>query len=116
MEMSPDARAGRPPGSLAAAVLIVLPFVLMPAGCAGVHGVQRFGFIAGVTSAETAACREMSSKLGEDLQASLAAANIRNASVYLGHVDKDRYYLFGYYEYTGKDHEADIARLSRAGG
>lgn len=41
----------------------------------------------------------------------ISAAHIRNFSIYLSRFPDGRYYLFQYYEYTGDDHDADMAQL-----
>lgn len=41
----------------------------------------------------------------------LSAANMRNFSIFLERLPDGKPYLFGYYEYHGDDHEADMARL-----
>ncbi len=40
--------------------------------------------------------------------AAIEKANIRNYSIYLGEVEKDRYLLFSYFEYVGNDFDADM--------
>lgn len=40
-------------------------------------------------------------------------ANVRNYSIYLGEVAPGEQYLFAYSEYTGRDYDADQARLGR---
>jgi L-rhamnose mutarotase len=41
----------------------------------------------------------------------LAAAHIRNFSIFLERLPDGGLYLFGYYEYDGNDYEGDMARL-----
>ena len=38
--------------------------------------------------------------------------NIRNYSIYLREVDPGKIYLFSYFEYTGDDFAADMARMA----
>jgi len=42
----------------------------------------------------------------------LAKYHIRNFSIFLRQLDDGRYYEFGYYEYTGWDYKADMAKLA----
>ena len=42
----------------------------------------------------------------------LAAANIRNFSIFLHRLPDGRLYEFGYYEYAGKDYERDMEALA----
>ena len=43
----------------------------------------------------------------------LSAAHMENFSIFIHQFDDDKYYLFGYYEYTGNDFEADMAVLAK---
>jgi L-rhamnose mutarotase len=38
--------------------------------------------------------------------------HMHNFSIYLHKLDDGKYYLFGYYEYTGTDYTGDMAKLS----
>lgn len=42
----------------------------------------------------------------------LVEANMRNFSIFLHQLDDGNWYEFGYYEYTGDDFEADMAKLA----
>ena len=42
----------------------------------------------------------------------LAAANMRNFSIFVKMLPDGHHYLFGYYEYIGNDYEGDMARLA----
>ncbi len=37
--------------------------------------------------------------------------HMHNFSIYMRQLDDGKYYLFGYYEYTGTDYKADMERL-----
>lgn len=43
----------------------------------------------------------------------LTEANMHNFSIFLQQLDDGNWYEFGYYEYTGMDFEADMAKLAR---
>ena len=43
----------------------------------------------------------------------LVKANMHNFSIFLHQLDDGNYYEFGYYEYTGDDFEADMAKLAK---
>ena len=43
----------------------------------------------------------------------LIEANMRNFSIFLQQLDDGNWYEFGYYEYTGDDFEADMAKLDK---
>jgi L-rhamnose mutarotase len=42
----------------------------------------------------------------------LTKYNMHNFSIFIQMLQEDRYYLFGYYEYTGNDYEADMEKLA----
>ena len=42
----------------------------------------------------------------------LSEAHVRNYSIYLTQFDDGKWYLFGYFEYTGRDLEADMQKLA----
>jgi L-rhamnose mutarotase len=43
----------------------------------------------------------------------LTEANMHNFSIFLHQLDDGNWYEFGYYEYTGDDFEADMAKLDK---
>jgi L-rhamnose mutarotase len=43
----------------------------------------------------------------------LIEANMRNFSIFLHQLEDGNWYEFGYYEYTGDDFEADMAKLDK---
>jgi L-rhamnose mutarotase len=42
----------------------------------------------------------------------LKECNIRNYSIYLQEVEKGKFYLFSYFEYTGDNFEADMGKMA----
>ncbi|MGH7745572.1 MAG: L-rhamnose mutarotase [Candidatus Dormibacteria bacterium] len=42
----------------------------------------------------------------------LTKYHMHNFSIFIHQLDDGKYYLFGYYEYTGTDYKADMAKLS----
>jgi L-rhamnose mutarotase len=42
----------------------------------------------------------------------IAECNIRNYSIYLRKLPDGKHYLFSYFEYTGTDFEADMAKMA----
>ena len=41
----------------------------------------------------------------------LSKYNMHNFSIFIHQLDDGRYYLFGYYDYTGHDYKADMDKL-----
>ena len=42
----------------------------------------------------------------------LTKYHMHNFSIFVHQLDDGKYYLFGYYEYTGTDYKADMAKLA----
>lgn len=74
--------------------------------------VTRVGMVIGVKAERLAEYRELHADSHAGVRDLLSAANIRNFSIFLTEMPDGRHYLFGYYEYTGEDYEADMARLN----
>jgi len=72
--------------------------------------VQRFGMVIGLSSER----RDEYVRLhqGPGVRDLLAAANIRNFSIFLHRLPDGGLYEFAYYEHHGPDYEADMARLA----
>ena len=47
-----------------------------------------------------------------DVLKMIHACHIRNYSIYLRKLEDGRFYLFSYFEYTGSDFAADIAKMA----
>ena len=72
--------------------------------------IRRFGMVIGLREE----CRDAYVALhaGSGVRDLLAAANIRNFSIYLHRLPDGRLYEFGYHEYSGESYEADMAALA----
>ena len=42
----------------------------------------------------------------------LTKYHMHNFSIFLNKLENDRYYLFGYYEYSGRNYKADMEKLA----
>lgn len=70
--------------------------------------VQRMGMVIGVKPEKLEEYKRLHAEPWPEMNAALSAANIRNYSIYLREPEN---LLFGYWEYTGTDYEADLKRL-----
>ena len=74
--------------------------------------VKRVGMVVGIKPD----CIEQYKKLHADSNAGvrdlLTKYHMKNFSIYLQQID-GKWYEFGYYEYTGKDFEGDMAKLDK---
>lgn len=70
--------------------------------------VQRMGMVIGVKADRLAEYKRLHAQSWPEMNAALAAANIRNYSIYLREPEM---LLFGYWEYVGEDFAADMQAL-----
>ena len=74
--------------------------------------VQRFGMVIGVKPEKIEAYKSLHAAAWPGVLKKIRECNIRNYSIYLREVEKGRYYLFSYFEYTGNDFQADMAKMA----
>lgn len=108
--------------SVSLAVLMVTT-VLLVGGCcsmcprsstcpfAAKTGVQRHGQVIGIPSESIPEYKRLHADVWPGVLKMIDKANIDNYSIYLGEAAPGEHYLFAYYEYTGKDFEADMAKM-----
>ncbi len=89
--------------ALLAAMIVVL------AGCQQ-GKVKRVGMVIGIKPEKIAEYKELHADSNAGVRDLLTKYHMHNFSIYLQEID-GKYYEFGYYEYTGKDFEADMAKL-----
>jgi len=70
----------------------------------------RVGQVAGLKAKTLDEYKKFHADSNPGVRDLLSASNIHNFSIYLCKID-GKYYEFGYYEYTGDDYEADMAKL-----
>jgi len=91
------------------AALLVLSFLFT--GCAQ-QKVTRYGSVIELRPEKLEEYKELHADVWPGVLKKIKECNIRNYSIYLGELEKDKYYLFGYFEYTGDDFEADMAKMA----
>ena len=89
--------------ALLAAMIVIL------AGCQQAK-VKRVGMVIGIKPEKIAEYKELHADSNAGVRDLLTKYHMDNFSIYLQEID-GKYYEFGYYEYTGKDFEADMAKL-----
>jgi len=90
--------------ALLAAMIVVL------AGCEQTK-VKRVGMVVGIKPETIAEYKKLHADSNPGVRDLLSKYHMRNFSIYLHEID-GKYYEFGYYEYTGNDFEADMAKLA----
>jgi len=74
--------------------------------------VQRHGSVVGVKASQVARYTELHAAVWPEVLAIIERNHIRNYSIYLRQLAAGRHYLFSYFEYTGNDFAADMARIA----
>jgi len=88
----------------------LLVFIFIFAGCAQ-QNVTRYGSVIGLREEKLEEYKEVHAAVWPGVLKQIKECNISNYSIYLGELEKGQYYLFAYFEYTGDDFEADMAKM-----
>ncbi|MHC4461471.1 MAG: L-rhamnose mutarotase [Planctomycetota bacterium] len=83
----------------------------MPTGCAQ-QKVKRYGDVLGVKPEKLEEYKQLHANVWPGVLKMIKECNIRNYSIYLRELEEGKYYLFSYFEYTGDDFEADMAKMA----
>jgi L-rhamnose mutarotase len=89
-------------------VAVGLALILI-AGCAQPK-VKRVGMVVGLRPEKVEQYKLLHDDSTEGVRDLLNKYNMHNFSIFLHQID-GKWYEFGYYEYTGDDHEADMAAM-----
>ncbi len=76
------------------------------------HPPQRIGMVIGMKPDRISAYEALHAASNAGVRDLLNKYNMHNFSIFIHKLDDGRYYLFGYYEYTGNDYQGDMKRLS----
>jgi L-rhamnose mutarotase len=74
--------------------------------------VRRVGMVIGIKPDQIGAYKALHAASNPGVRDLLAKYHMHNFSIYVHKLDEGKYYLFGYYEYTGKDYEGDMKMLA----
>ncbi len=74
--------------------------------------VQRFGQIISLKPEKLAYYKELHAAVWPSVLKKIKDCHIRNYSIFLKEVEAGKHYLFAYFEYTGSDFAADMARMA----
>ena len=86
-------------------------FNLTLSGCAQ-RKIQRYGSVIGLKPEKIEEYKRLHADVWPDVLKMIKQCNIRNYSIYLGELENNKYYLFSYFEYTGDDFDADMAKMA----
>lgn len=93
------------------AASIAIPIVAL-ACCKRRRPVQRVGMVIGMRPDRISAYEALHAASNPGVRDLLTKHNMHNFSIFLKELEGGQYYLFGYYEYKGKDYKADMEKLS----
>lgn len=79
---------------------------------AGSAKVQRFGSVIGVRAEKLDDYVKLHANPWPEVMRTIKECNIRNYSIYLGKLDDGKLYLFSYFEYVGRDFDADMKKMA----
>jgi L-rhamnose mutarotase len=80
-------------------------------GCAN-QPVKRVGMVVGIQEDKIAQYKQLHADSNPGVRDLLSKYHMRNFSIYLQQIE-GQWYEFGYYEYTGKDYEGDMAQMGK---
>ncbi|WP_346318753.1 L-rhamnose mutarotase [Chitinophaga sp. YIM B06452] len=90
---------------------ICISLLAVAQACSTDTKARRFGSVTGLKQEKMAYYKELHAKAWPGVLKTIRECNIRNYSIYLQKIDS-AYYLFSYFEYTGKDFEADMKKMA----
>ena len=73
---------------------------------------KRYGSVIGLQPDKLAEYKKLHAAVWPDVLKMIKACHIRNYSIYLRRLADGRDYLFSYFEYTGNDFAADMAKMA----
>jgi L-rhamnose mutarotase len=88
------------------------PSEARPAAAPAMEKLQRFGSVIGLKPGKADEYIRLHAAVWPQVLATIRQCNIRNYSIYLGKLDDGNLYLFGYFEYTGHDFQADMKKMA----
>ncbi len=74
--------------------------------------VERYGMVIGVKPDKIEYYKKLHAAAWPGVLAKIEECHIRNYAIYLREVEKGQFLLFSYFEYTGRDFEADMAKMA----
>jgi L-rhamnose mutarotase len=74
--------------------------------------VKRVGMVIGIKPDKISAYETLHAASNAGVRDLLTKYHMHNFSIFIHQLDDGKYYLFGYYEYTGTDYDADMTKLS----
>ena len=73
---------------------------------------KRYGMVLGLRPEKIEEYKKLHAAVWPDVLRMIEQCHIQNYSIYLRRLDDGQPYLFSYFEYTGHDFEADMAKMA----
>ena len=73
---------------------------------------KRYGSVIGLRTEKLEEYKQLHAAVWPHVLEMIKQCHIQNYSIYLRRLDDGQHYLFSYFEYTGKDFAADMARMA----
>ena len=73
---------------------------------------KRYGSVIGLRPEKLDEYKKLHAAAWPDVLQMIHTCHIQNYSIYLRQLDDGRHYLFAYFEYTGSDFAADMAKMA----
>jgi len=93
-------------------ILLLIIAALLIGGCTTVNKPKRYGSVIGIRPEKIEEYKKLHAAVWPDVLKKIKQCNIQNYSIYLGELEKGKFYLFSYFEYTGDDFDADMAKMA----
>ena len=74
--------------------------------------VRRFGSVIGLKPEKMALYKKLHADPWPEIVRKIQECNIHSYSIYLAELEKGKWYLFSYFEYTGTDFDADMKKMA----
>lgn len=73
---------------------------------------KRYGSVIGVKAEKLGEYKKLHTAVWPEVLSMIEQCNIENYSIYLRKLPDGNHYLFSYFEYTGEDLDADMAKMA----
>ena len=73
---------------------------------------KRYGMVLGLQPGKIEEYKKLHAAVWPDVLKMIQQCHIQNYSIYLHKLDDGQHYLFSYFEYTGADFAADMAKMA----
>ena len=73
---------------------------------------KRYGSVIGLQAGRVEEYKKLHAAVWPAVLQMIQHCHLRNYSIYLSQLDDGQHYLFSYFEYTGEDFAADLAKMA----